>query len=332
MYILSYAGLLLGLIILTLLVSWHGFSDIFHLLSDSGWGLLTLPFIWFPCLLIATISWRMLFAAKRIPPYSHVLAAIWMGRAINTLLPVATIGGEIAKARLITLWGGSGIEASASVMVDKTVQALALIPWGFIGVFLLFYLAVDNSIAIPAMIGFSLLGLGILGFVLVQHTGLFSFMAKLIDRFIRSERRDGIANHAREIDLRVVALYKEKGRFALSVFWRTLSLMLETGEVWLACYLFGHPIAFLDAMMLKSLTSTLNNIVFFIPNAYGVQEGGYVLIGGLIGFSPEFSLAVSLATRVRELLIDLPGLLVWQHIENRQFLNKKQRTSGSMPD
>ena len=150
-------------------------------------------------------------------------------------------------------------------------------------------------------------------------------MAKLIGRFIRTEHRDGIANHAREIDLRVVALYREQGRFALSVFWRTLSLMLETSEVWLACYLFGHPIAFL-----KSLTSTLNNIVFFIPNAYGVQEGGYVLVGNLLGFTPEFSLAVSLATRVRELLIDLPGLLVWQHIEHRQFLKKDRRPSGSI--
>lgn len=330
MYILSYAGLLLGLIILTLLISGHGFSEIVHLLSDSGWGMLSLPFVWLPSLLIAAVSWRMLFTGTRTPPYRHILAAVWMGRAINTLLPVATIGGEIAKARLITLWGANGIEASASVMVDKTIQALALIPWGFIGVSLLFYLAIDNNIAIPAMIGFFFLGLGILGFILVQRTGIFSVMAKLVGKFMRSEKRDGITNNAREVDLKVAALYKDQARFALALFWRTCSLILETSEVWLACYFFGHPISFLDALMLKSLTSTLNNIVFFIPNAYGIQEGGYVMVGTLLGLSPEFSLAISLATRVRELLIDLPGLLAWQHIENKQFLDKKQRTSKSV--
>ena len=326
MYILSYIGLLSGLIILTLLLAWHGLSEIFHLLLTSGWYLLSLPIVWAPSFIIAAVSWRMLFTVSRTPPFMHLLAALWMGRAINTLLPVATIGGEIAKARLITLWGASGIDASASVLVDKTVQALSLIPWGILGTFLLFYLAIDNEIAIPTMAGISLLGIGIGGFILVQKAGMFSTMAKFMSKFIRSENWASIAGNAGKVDLAVLNLYGDQRRFALAILWQTLSLMLETAEVWLACYFFGHTISLLEAITLKSLTSTLNNIVFFIPNAYGIQEGGYIMVGTLLGLTPDFSLALSLATRVRELCIDLPGLLAWQHLEGKRYLNKKRVT------
>ena len=74
-------------------------------------------------------------------------------------------------------------------------------------------------------------------------------------------------------------------------------------EVWLACYLLGFPISIIEALMLKSLTSTISDIAFFVPNAYGVQEGGYVMLGALLGMTPDIALAVSLATRIRELVV-----------------------------
>ena len=74
--------------------------------------------------------------------------------------------------------------------------------------------------------------------------------------------------------------------------------------------------------MLKSLTSIMTDIAFMIPNGYGIQEGGYIMLGTLIGLSPELALAVSLATRIRELLIDLPGLVYWHHIEIKYLLNR----------
>ena len=324
MYILSYLGLLLGLFILILLLTWFGLGDILDLLLISGWKLLLLPVVWSPALLVASYSWQFLFDTNRVPSFQNLLAANWMGRAINTLLPVATIGGEIAKARLITLWGCKGIDATASALVDKTVQALALIPWGIIGIILLLVLTQDNQIAIPALIGFTLLAMGIGGFILVQRAGMFGNLARIMSKFYRSDRWPNITDHARDIDQLVLDLYSNRRRFLLSVIWKTFSLMLETFEIWLACYLMNFNISFIEAMMLKSLISTVNNIAFFIPNAYGIQEGGFILFGALLGMSPDFSLALSLATRIRELCIDLPGVVSWQIIESRQFINKKR--------
>ena len=83
----------------------------------------------------------------------------------------------------------------------------------------------------------------------------------------------------------------------------------------------------IEALMLRSLISIITDIAFMIPNGYGIQEGGFIMLGTLIGLTPEFSLAVSLATRIRDFVIDLPGLLYWHQIEAKHLLNKNNKSS-----
>ena len=323
MKIISYLGLLGGLVILGVLMAWSGISEVLDLLLVSGWKLLLLPIVWFPTLIFAAWSWRLLFDATQAPAFSRILAAIWMGRSINTLLPVATIGGEIAKARLITIWGCRGTVASSTVIVDKTVQALALIPWGIVGVLMLLAYTSDHQLLLPAIAGFSLLGFGIAGFIFVQRSGMFGSIANILTRFSHAEKWPNISDHAREIDQQILDIYNNRQKFLSSVAVRSLSLALETTEIWLGCYLLGQNISLVDAIMLKSLVSSLNNIAFVVPNAYGIQEGGFIVFGTLLGFTPEFTLALSLATRLRELMIDLPGLLYWQVFESRRLIKRR---------
>jgi putative membrane protein len=320
--VISYIGLIVGLLLLTFLIIWQGIDEIFVLLVDSGFTLLLLPIVWLPSLVAAVISWYLLFPINRIPIFKDLFISLWIGRAINTLLPVATIGGEIAKARLLMLWKYNGIDASASVMVDKTVQALALVPWAIIGTAFLVYLAIDNELAMLIMLGTFLLGIGIVGFILIQRAGMFGFVTRIIGKFNTSDGWGKITTNAHSVDDVVKEIYGNHGRFFMSILWRTIGLILQTSEVWLACYLLGHPISLVEAIMLKSLTSIITDIAFVIPNGYGIQEGGYIMLGALIGLTPEFSLAISLATRIRELVVDLPGLICWHHIEAKYLLNK----------
>lgn len=320
---LSVIGMILGLAVLSLLVVWQGIGEVIGLLANSGWSLLLLTVIWWPCLLFTTESWRLLFRSEAKPPFLYSFAAIWMGRSVNSLLPVATIGGEIVKARLVTLNGTSGIDAAASVLVDKTVQVLAVIVWGLTGIALLFHLSINDAFALTALAGFGVLALGVAGFFLVQRAGLFHLLARIGASLIQSDKWDGLTFNARTVDQTVMTIYRKQGRFWWSVVLKSLGLMVQTGEVWLACYLLGHPIGFIEALVLKSLTSTLSDIVFIIPNAYGIQEGAYMMVGALLGLSPDFALAVSLATRVRELIIDIPGLIYWQVLEGKIMLRKR---------
>ena len=118
---------------------------------------------------------------------------------------------------------------------------------------------------------------------------------------------------------RLVALYRDPRRILLATALRLASRIALTLEVWLAAQLMGFPITLWEALMLKSLTGALRGAAFVVPGGWGVQEGGYVVLGGLLGLSPEVMLAVSLATRARELLVSLPGLVAWQHGEGRSL-------------
>ncbi|MBI4006667.1 MAG: flippase-like domain-containing protein [Gammaproteobacteria bacterium] len=323
---LSVAGMILGLMLFALLLIWQGLWEIIQLLIKSGWALLWLPLVWLPILVPASESWRLLFDKSHKPPFLTALTALWMGRAVNNLLPVATIGGEIIKARLLILWGIQAADGCASVLVDKTVQVIALIIWGLIGITLLIVVSQDDSLAYSALAGFMLLVLGVIGFFLVQRAGLFNLLATLGKKLIHPDDWEGVAINARVFDQTVNNLYRDKANFFHSCALKTVSLILQTFEVWLACYLLGYPVTLMEAVLLKSLTATLTDVAFMIPNGYGIQEGAFIVVGAMLGMTPDVALAVSLAIRIRELIIDLPGLLYWQFLEGRLWL--KKRASG----
>lgn len=324
---ITYFGLIAGILLLVILLVWQGFMEVLQLLISSGWQLLLIPLVWLPSVVPTTESWRFCFRDGHWPSVKDSLIAMWVGRAINNLLPVATIGGEVIKARMMVLNGCRVADASASVMVDKTLQALALILWGLIGIGFLLNSAKDDGLAIYAITGFLILSAAVSGFVLVQKYGMFSLMAKLGGAVIKTDSWDGITDGAKDVDAIVLEVYGNRKRFLLALVYKTLGLILQTTEVWLACYLLGHPIGLVEALMLKSLTATITDIAFIIPNGYGIQEGAFIMVGALMGIDAELALAISLAIRIRELIIDLPALLYWHQIESRLLLKKTASAS-----
>ena len=78
--------------------------------------------------------------------------------------------------------------------------------------------------------------------------------------------------------------------------------------------------------MLKSLSSTLSDAAFVVPNSYGVQEGAFVVLGSLVGLTPDVAIAISLAIRIREILIDIPGLVFWQITEGKILFRHRRDT------
>ena len=323
---LSIAGLFAGLLIMIGLIVWQGVSDVSGLLVSMSWQLLLVTAVWLPTLFIAVRSGQLRFPPRDRPGYGLTLRALWIGRAVNTLLPVATIGGEVVKARVLAVRGCDAKTASASVMVDKTVQVLAMIGWGLTGVFLLLAYAVDNNLALAALAGFAVLGAGVAGFIIVQRAGMFAFMAKAAHKATGSDYWSGMIHAADRVDEIVRGIYRRRGQFLLSCLWRYLSLVLQTAEVWLAAWLLGYPLSVLEAVMLKSLSSTLVDAAFLIPNGYGIQEGAFITIGALLGMPAPIALTLSLAIRVRELIVDVPGLLALQHMESRQLLRRAENS------
>ena len=326
--IVSYVGLFVGLAAMTGLIAWQGFGDVSGIILASGWPILLVPLAWSPTVVLGTVSWRFLFEPGKEPAFKDLFMALWMGRAINTLLPVATIGGEVVKARMLILWGYSKSESSASVVVDKTVQVFGVIGWGLVGVALLVHYSVEQALIAVALTGIAILGAGIAGFVLVQKAGMARFVVNSAHKVTRAEFFENLRDGADRVDDSLRGSYARLGRFAFAVLWRCLALVLQTAEVWVAAYVLGHPITVMEAMFLKSMTSTLSDVAFVIPNAYGIQEGAFVVLGAMLGLPPDLMLAVSLSIRIRELLVDVPGLAIWQHAEGNHFFRKRNLSSS----
>lgn len=169
------------------------------------------------------------------------------------------------------------------------------------------------------LVAAALLAAGIAGFVAVQMAGTFAFLARLLGTARGPGRWANLVGNAEALDAAIRATYRRPGRFAAACLVRLLARVALTAEVWLAALLIGHGISLWEALLLKSLTGALRGLVFVVPGAWGIQEGGYIVRGALIGLSPELMLAVSLATRARELAVSLPGLLVWQGLEGRSL-------------
>ena len=110
--------------------------------------------------------------------------------------------------------------------------------------------------------------------------------------------------------------------------WTAGSLVLGSGEIWIALHALSLHATFVNAVILQSMVLTIRSAVFPVPGALGVQEGGYVVIGNLLGIPGDAAFALSLIARVRELILGIPGLICWQMIEARRLWRARLATNA----
>lgn len=319
MRLATWLGILLGLGALAGLVAWQGVASIAGRLGAADWALVLVAVFALPEAWFSAISWRQLFAAGRRPAFRPAFLGMWMGTSVNLLVPSASIGGEVVKARHLMQRGTAATDAVASVVVDKAVQAIAVLLWTLIGVAVLLLYAPDGDLLLGMVAGAALLLLGIGGFIVVQRAGAFSFLARAAVAASRNERWQRLVQGAAGLDATIRALYARPSLILRSSLWRLLARVVMAGEVWLAAWLMGLPIGLAEAVILKSLSFALRSAAFMVPGGIGVQEGGYVALGALIGLPPDMMISLSLATRIRELVAAVPGLLAWQVSEGRML-------------
>ena len=324
-------GFLIGLGIVITLVAWQGVATVADRLVGAGWGILLVALFIPPDLTLRTASWRLLFAPGRTPGLADTAYAMWIGSSVNFLLPVATIGGEFVKARLLTLRSARGVDATASVLLDKTVQAMSVLLWALIGIAILVVVAPDEPMVKVALAGSALLTVGIAGFVLVQYAGAFGRFARPAARISRSGKWRSLIDSATELDAVICDLYRRPGVIARSTCLRLAKRVLMAGEVWFVAWMVGYPIGLEEAVILNSLAVALRSAAFVIPGGIGVQEGGYVVVGALVGLPADVMLTISLATRLGELIEGLPGLLAWQFAEGGAYWRRRGQAGGT-PD
>ncbi|WP_299398571.1 flippase-like domain-containing protein [Pelagibius sp.] len=335
---LGLAALFIGLSLAVGLVAWQGFGDVAKALNHAGFQLLWLGPAFALPLVLSAFAWAAIFPHGTRPALSRLVLASWIAVSINWLLPVAQIGGEIAKAAWLARRAAPAATMVAATVVDKVLQTAGQALVALVGVGLALALAGASDL-VPFALVFALLMLGLLiGFVYAQRHGLLQRFAGAAERaFLKralasrdnQDHPDGpdasagglagrIAGHTADVGAAVTQICAVPGPMAAYLLLRLASRLVMAGEVWLVLMLLGHPVTVLEALMIECLAQTLRSAAFALPGAYGVQEGGFILLGTLVGVPPDLALTASLAKRLRELLVGLPGLAFYQLSEGRR--------------
>ena len=307
-------GLLVGLVVA------QGLDRVTDALLASGWAVLLLCLYGLLPMAANAASWRSILPENDRPPVPSIMLMSWIGGSVNVLLPVAQVGGDFVRARLLVLRGIRRSSAGASVIVDVTIGIVTQILPGVLGILLLIQYDQLGDVSIAAAIGIGILALFIFLFYLAQRWGLFSRLTRFLKRTSKVRDWTAVTSGARTLDNAIAATYNRRHDLMIAIVWRSLGSLVGTGQMMIGLAFLGHPIGLLEALILESMTHAIRNAAFMIPGALGVQEGGYIIIGSILGFGSETALALSLLLRARIFITCLPAILYWQFIENRRLI------------
>ncbi len=317
--------LLLGFGLMVGLIAFEDAGAIGAAIASAGWGIAAVTLFHLVPLLIDSLGIHSIIRPEHRIAFWRIAGLYWIGDSINTLLPVAQIGGEFVRTRLMVMSGIPGVAAGAYVVGNLTIGVFTQGLFAVVGlVILVLQYGEHNGASTHAAIGAGIILGGVALFYVVQRIGLFSFIGRFFKALARGDNWLALVGGAAVLDGEVLAVYRRRGAVFRSMSWQFVSWVLGTGEVWLSLHFMGHDVDLLDAMMIEALGQAVRSAAFLIPASLGVQEGGYVLLGAVIGLPPEISLALSLIKRVREIGLGVPGLIAWQIIEGRRWLILKR--------
>ncbi len=312
-----------GLAVAIALILRSGAAQIFDLLTHASWWLLWLVPLRAVPILLDAVGWQTLLPVRARLRTLFGIACI--REAINRLLPVANVGGEVVGVGLLARTGVELPVATASVVVEVLMTLISQYLLVALGVVCILELtgevALTEDLAILLAASLPVIALLV---ALMRYGSVFDWLRRLGSRLLGNVNavaggtaRSGFGASAADIDAAIRASCRAHGRLLRSIAWQFAGALAGTVETWLALRWIGHPIGIVEAIALESLTQAVRNFVFLVPAGIGVQEASLVGLGHVLGIAPDVALALSLAKRMREILFGVPALVAWQWIVGR---------------
>jgi putative membrane protein len=311
----------LGLLLLVGLFYYSGLDEIAKSFAAIGWGLALVVVLRFLKVAGAARAWSCLFP-KTAPTVPSVVFGLRLVReGINTLLPVAQVGGEFVGARLAAHNGLTIGEAGASIAVDLLSQAVTQAVFTITGLAVL--ASLGGAPALVRDVALALLALvpGLIGFFAFQRFGGVGWIERQIAKL--SERVEWLSvGKMTDLDANLKRLYRDRTALAGNA---GLHLALWFGgslEIWVALKFMGEPVTAAKALVIESLALAMRSATFVMPASLGVQEGAMIAICAVFGLGAPEALALSLSKRAAELVVGVVGLFLWQFFERSILLRR----------
>jgi putative membrane protein len=309
-------GLLIALaVVLVAGIGWTFFSagaDIVAVgqsVLSALWTVPVLIAVHLAQLFLSSIAWRCLFAA-RVPPVATYFRLRLIREGIDSLFPVAQIGGEVIAARMLVKRGIAAAQAGASVIVDVSLEVLSQALFLLAGVGALTMLA-GGGRSTEWLGTLALAAITIGGFLLAQRFGLLRLLEMLAER-IGGQFPDLANLSLTGLQAAAQAFYHRGGAVLRATLLHLVSWSLGTIETWIVLYALGVPASLPQAFVVESLGMAARTAGFAIPGALAVQEGGFALAALSVGLPESAGLSLSLVKRAREVLVGAAGVaLAW---------------------
>ncbi|HLX00849.1 MAG TPA: flippase-like domain-containing protein [Trinickia sp.] len=325
--IAALAGLLASLWLV-----WHSNPGaVLGLMRAAGAGLVLAALSHVLPMLANARDWQTLIRGANRPSLAGMLHLVWLRESVNCMLPVARIGGEVVSFRLLKKHGVRPATAAASLVADVQLTLISQLLFTMFGIGVLLSHAQSGAWRLAGDLAWGVVVLTpiLVLFALVQHASPFERLTRLLNR-VTSGQLTALVGQSARIDRSIKLIWRRRGVVLRYLFfWQTLQCLATALEIWIALYFLGTHVSFLEAVVIESLIQAVSSAAFFVPGGLGVQEGGFVVIGGALGLDPSTCLALAGARRIRDLLIYVPGLFAWQVAESSG--SPLTRRSGLLP-
>lgn len=311
-------GSVVGVALAVSLFRIFGMTGIGHAFANLGWiGFAVVVGYHVALTVLLALPWSQLLRGNaRAHPGSFVWAR-FIRDAASQALPLSQLGGMVLGARALAASGVPGPLATGSVIVDVGIEMGGLVCYALIGLGLLCALKPHSELIAPFAAALGVMALVAIGFIVLQSRGSGSigrWVGRLVARFTGAQ-----AGYVLSLPRAIEQIHARPANLLIAWSFHTTCWVLTAVEMWVTLRLMNVPIHFGGAVVMDSLAFAMRSIAFMVPSGIGVQEGAFVLLGGLFGVSAPTALAVSLVRRARDVAIAVPPLLVWQFHEGGQF-------------
>ncbi len=253
------------------------------------------------------VLWQLGF-----PPAAATRSRRWtwyrvrlVGEAWNNALPLASVGGEPLKAKLLKeIFDLDYTASGAAFLIAKTANLIALVAFLAIGfVCMLGDPRFAAGYQLTAGLGLAVFAVGCWLVWLAQQGRL----ARLLNALTPAAKRGApslrrFVAAVEDFDAALLAGYRASPR-------RTLVILALAFLTWIAGVLeiqiilaaVGSPIGFTDAWMIEAAAQLVRAAAFFVPSGLGVVDGSFVLVTALITGSTPLGFLVAVVRRARDL-------------------------------
>ena len=304
--------LIAGLLLAGAVLGISGAGAVLRALQATGWKAGAVVLAHLPSLFCAAMGWWVLLGRGQRPGLIRTLELRWIKESINALLPVVQVGGDVVRARLAVSARLPLAVAAASCIVDAGLGVIGLITFDLAGLAAAIWRFDDPRLSRMGVALVSAVALIVVVLTAAERLGVL----RLAERI--AIRAKGAFADLSNLGAEIRGILSTRTRMVQSVGWHVASWACGAFETWVALWAAGAPHSLGDAFILESLAQAVRAVGFAVPGALGVQEGGYVLLGSMLGIPADQALTLSLLRRLRELVLGVAGLIVWRMAAARQ--------------